>query len=422
MDEKEQDYSLHGEEEDDDVELDDSMDEEDSELDDISETELEEMAASTRRSLFMVQMQLANQQGTEVETIEIDKRSPAERWQDWLSNLQRGKVLKIVDSDAHDMSMDKAPQQSSIFHELTNAIIVHTGLTHVILGGAFLRCFREKLSNLYEAIWTKHCHTLTYLKLGSDDHDPANLDLSSLLKAFNGRLDQMNLTEMELVCFSLDNKEVVTLLQTVLRGASKMKQLNLLGIHVSESAKVAGLMDPILETAAQIKSLDECRLSCTSSSSLTLLTTTCLAKAMESKPKWWRLGFDGLGLHDSHCQVIAQAMSNQSCKAGDLLSLTRNPAITQEGFQKLFSILFQKQRMGLVKVDDQTWQANFDLVRSMNNLHGRLTFFEGGIYASRIRWIEWLAQLSKINWEDEKHIQNYLWFTILERPDFVTGP
>ena len=94
--------------------------------------------------------------------------------------------------------------------------------------------------------------------------------------------------------------------------------------------------------------------------------------------------------------------------------------------------------MGLIKVDDKNWEGQFDLVRSMNNLHNRLDFVvslpdsAGTVprargqykakcsFASREKWMEWLAKLGTgLAWEDDKHRINYLWFTLLEKPEFI---
>eukprot|EP00527_Entomoneis_sp_CCMP2396_P007964 CAMPEP_0198151416 /NCGR_PEP_ID=MMETSP1443-20131203/55532_1 /TAXON_ID=186043 /ORGANISM="Entomoneis sp., Strain CCMP2396" /LENGTH=431 /DNA_ID=CAMNT_0043817065 /DNA_START=52 /DNA_END=1344 /DNA_ORIENTATION=+ len=401
----------------DDDSLDDSDDDSDAELDNISMGELEEMAAITARSLFMVQMQLANRNAAEAEgNLATDSRGPIEKWQELLANLNKVKVLKITDADTRDMTIDDLKKTNPVLDGLLAAIRQHSGLTHVILEGAFLKSFQDKQRILYQAIWTTHCRTLTYLKLGSKSSPPSILDISSLLSILkaptgpNGSV-QMNLTEIELSSFSIQSAEHVHSLQAALGHGSKLKQINLLGIQIAPESKSVGLIDELLRTVAGLSALDECQFSCVESSPAPLISSSCLSEALAKKPKWWRLGLDGVGLNDEHCRTIAKAMSNDTCKAGDLLSLARNPSITNAGFSELFSVLFQKQRMGLVKVDDSAWQANFDLVRSMNNLHGRLLYLEerSGSYASRLRWLDWLAKLSQITWEDEAHKVNYLW-------------
>mmetsp|Transcript_19306 Transcript_19306/g.41530 ORF Transcript_19306/g.41530 Transcript_19306/m.41530 type:complete len:514 (+) Transcript_19306:108-1649(+) len=462
-------------------------DDSDAALDDLSISELEEMAASTQRSLLMVQMQLAQQEQQNQQqqqqrqqqrqqqqqqrqqflqqqqqqlqhqnqnqpvVTSPPQKSPQEQWQDYLAHFSRVKVLKLTDAMVADMmpptTNDNGDNNSNndnnemiprMLQQLHTAIDQHgAGITHVILGTQFLArtvVQQQQLYSLLNKIWKRHGATITYLKLGSEDDaaDPSVLGLSTLFSVLLPNNDDketstttttFNLTELELASFCVRSKEHIASLQTILNRAPKLKQLNLVGVVVSlEGDELKGLVDPLFSEAGQAPALDECRFTCTQSSTAAepLLSATCLKEMLQAKPKWWRLGMDGLGLRDEHCRVLAAAMGdNANCKAGDLLSLTRNPHITNEGFHQLFSVLFQKQRMGLVKVDNLQWQANFDLVRSMNNLHGRLGFFEAGAYASRIHWIQWLAQLSQITWEDDAHKTNYLWFTILERPDFV---
>ncbi|KAL7565070.1 hypothetical protein ACA910_005080 [Epithemia clementina (nom. ined.)] len=473
---------------DDDEELDssdeDDEDDEDAELDDISETELEEMAASTQRSLFMVQMQLANQRAAEEEAqrnagiMEIEEEeeeqanvNPLDRWQDFVDAIARSKVFKVTDADCKDIIIKNIaanhlhPMQvvSDLMATITSPQA--SGFTHIMVGGEFLNVIKDQQRNLFQALWARHCSTLTYLKIGTNTTSKGLppvaqgiLDVESLFtilkmpppplqlqpqqpfvqplpspsSQFNhsGANSSLLLTEMELCHITITSSDQIVSMVEVLNCATSLKQLNLLGLEVGcdtlyqhqrqQQYQQGGLiLDPILAAVAELPQVDECRISCRAPSSIPLISSSCLAQVLAVKPKWWRLGLDGVGLEDQHCQVLAQAMSHEYCKAGDLLSLTMNPAVSSLGWHQIFDVLFQKQRMGLVKVDDKSWQATFDLVRSMNNIHGRLNFLESGTYTSRERWIEWLAKLSQISWEDEAHKANYLWFTILERPDFV---
>jgi hypothetical protein len=133
-----------------------------------------------------------------------------------------------------------------------------------------------------------------------------------------------------------------------------------------------------------------------------------------------RLALDGLGLDNRHIQVLANALkASPTCKMGDLLSLKENPKLTDYG--TLVNICSCKARMGSVLVDDPSWVATFDLVRSLNNLHRRLDYAvpETGGYPNRSKWVDWLSVVSNLQWEDDAHIVNYLWYTLLEKPDFI---
>jgi len=178
------------------------------------------------------------------------------------------------------------------------------------------------------------------------------------------------------------------------------------------------------------------------------ITPHALSALLQYKKKWWRLTLDGLGLQDEHLHVVTTMFRrDDTCKAGDLLSLERNPDISSSAYREFFEgCFFWKRRMGLIKVDDKAWEGQFDLVRSMNNLHNRLDYVvqesdtttaaitnttsqDGNndhyhqakcSFASQDKWIEWLAKLGTgLPWEDNKYRINYLWFTLMEKPEFI---
>ena len=213
---------------------------------------------------------------------------------------------------------------------------------------------------------------------------------------------------------------------TFLRQTPTLKQVNLLDFYLDPRLCVASALDPLLASAADMPTLDELRLcravdgTTVAASIPPLISPEAWQLLLTQKPKWWRLAMDGLGLDDRHAHVLADALrGSPQCKMGDLLSLQRNPRMTD--LDTLMRVCFCKQRMGEVSVDDHRWVETFHLVRSMNNLHNRLAYVmpESGGYLSRNRWIEWLAVLGNIGWQDEAHRVNYLWFTLLEQPNFV---
>jgi hypothetical protein len=183
----------------------------------------------------------------------------------------------------------------------------------------------------------------------------------------------------------------------------------------------AGAFDPVLYAARDANLLDELRLTLQGSPwPMPLISKTALEDLLLHKKKWWRLALEGVGLDDTHCDVLATLFKrDDACKVGDLLSLKSNPAIHQSGYKAIFSVFFNKQRMGMIKVDNAAWEAKFDLVRSMNNLHGRLDYLQKGVFQSRATWVEWLAKLGSLGWEDDKHKLNYIWYTLRERPEFI---
>jgi hypothetical protein len=104
---------------------------------------------------------------------------------------------------------------------------------------------------------------------------------------------------------------------------------------------------------------------------------------------------------------------------GDLLSLKENPKLTD--YATLINISSCKARMGYIQLDNPSWVATCDLVRSLNNLHRRLDYVvpETGGYPSKSKWIDWLSKISTLPWEDDTHKINYLWHTLLEKPEYI---
>jgi hypothetical protein len=153
-----------------------------------------------------------------------------------------------------------------------------------------------------------------------------------------------------------------------------------------------------------------------------LLRPTILQQMLTTKPKWWRLRLDGLALDDQHVQILAEALQSSSdCKMNDLLSLQKNPAISNAGLEKLYTVCINKQRMGLVLSDNESWVATFDLVRPLNNLHRRLEYRNGTQYKSRASWVDWITVCANLPWIGDARKVNYLWFTLLEQPGWINN-
>ena len=232
-------------------------------------------------------------------------------------------------------------------------------------------------------------------------------------------------TELELRGLCIYTQAHVDMLNLLVRRTTKLKQINLIDFDLSpELCQSPCCLDGLLEAAAGLCTLDELRL-CRRAELGTFVTNLVSPEAWQSlltqKPKWWRLAMDGMGLDDRHAHVLAEALrSSTQCKVGDLLSLRNNPNLSD--YKSIMDVCFCKQRMGEVTVDDPQWVATFHVVRSMNNLHRRLEYVvpETGGYPSRDRWIEWLSVLGNIGWQDDAHQVNYLWFTLLEQPNFVS--
>ncbi|CAB9502971.1 expressed unknown protein [Seminavis robusta] len=344
-------------------------------------------------------------------------------------------------------------------------------LTHAIIGTHMLRLLgHEGQTRLLLAIASHK--TLAFLQLKGITDPPTtaqnnNNSTTTVLSmpAVIGALDAYGtpaLNELELMGAAFPSLASIRQWSAILKQKrGSLRQVNLVGIEppptgveVGMASLAAGWLDPILlalaaPNAETATPLDELKLvgagtqqptRNTTAKSLPSITPQALSTLLQHKKKWWRLSLDGMGLQDEHLHVLTTMFRrDDACKAGDLLSLERNQGISSRAYEEFFEgCFFWKRRMGLIKVDDKDWEGQFDLVRSMNNLHNRLDFVvstrhntvtaanNNGHYkskcsfASRTLWVEWLAKLGTgLAWEDDKHRINYLWFTLLEKPEFI---
>jgi hypothetical protein len=361
------------------------------------------------------------------EPVPVETRTPQELWNNFIGEVSNSqtKVLKITDSCAEKYALET--QSETMTSQLSVAVASARGITHVILGNSVLKLLKKtgQQKILLSSIVRHHQESLTYVKLGSDnitDSSLFGLVASAILNPLNEYRDKLKLNEFEIRGLEIVSREDITSISEILLGGkASIRQLNLLGVDTGKAGQVS--FDPLIDAARQSTCLDELRIErigCFTRDNL--VSAESLNNLLLEKKKWWRLALCGLGLTDSHCHIMANLFSRDStCKVGDLLSLKNNPSMSQAGYADIFKVFFNKQRMGLIKVDDLEWERKFDLVRSMNNLHGRLQFVEEGALEDRGKWLEWLTKLGNLGWEDDKHKINYLWFTILEKPEFVRG-
>lgn len=361
--------------------------------------------------------------------VPVETRTPHQLWDDFIDEIStsRTKVLKITDACVEKYALDDSARIDMVASQLIRAISSVRGITHVILGNSVLKFLKKngEQKHILSTIIRDHYGSLTYVKLGSDDPSESSLfglEASAILDPLKEYRNQLKLNEFEIRGLEIKSQDDINCISDILIGGKdSIRQLNLLGLETDKAGQIS--FDPLLEAARQSTCLDELRIERIGSfAGGDFVSTKGLKCLLAKKKKWWRLGLCGMGLTDSHCHIMAELFSRDStCKVGDLLSLKNNPSISQLGYAAIFKVFFNKQRMGLIKVDDLEWERKFDLVRSMNNLHGRLQFVEDGALENRGKWVDWLAKLGNLGWEDDKHKVNYLWFTILEKPDFVRG-
>lgn len=362
-------------------------------------------------------------------------KSPQEKWDEFVQGIETctNASLKVTDelvSWVSETSNDT--ERTALIEKLCNDTIraSQSGfvLIHVILGRIFLSMLSsQQQEQLYRAIISKHAKTVTYWKLGSDDSTEAcGIPTTALLECMS-TADWPNLTELEIRGLELQTSAQVQLSLSFLKRAPQIKQFNLLGMVMSDAlVGNKGLFDPVVAHVATITSFDElqlCRSGVENDNRATLpplVSPAALDHLLSVKVKWWRMAFDGMAFHDQHVKIIGAALkASDACKMNDLLSLQNNPQVSSKGWDSLYSICVNKQRMGLVLSDDPSWVATFDLVRPLNNLHRRLEYMEDGTYRSREAWIEWLTVIGSLPWIGEARKLNYLWFSILQAPKLV---
>lgn len=401
-------------------------------------------------------MTMRHHGGDILDMLRADERTPRQRFDGFLENIRAGtKVFKITDqcvldynlvgtsrNDNNSQSGEEeeqlavaavavVEQQPLLVRELVDAVSSRTNaLTHCILGHEVFRLLGAVCQSQLLPAVTAH-ESLLFLKLGTDHSmQPGILDTPAILNALIKHATPQ-LAEMEFRGFALASTAQVQQLAQIVAGRTHiLRQLNLLGIQfpttLAAAATIttnAGFLDPLLAALQTVEPLDEVRcIGLGTAAPHSLVTVTALSNLLTVKKKWWRLVLDNMGLDDGHCQCMVQLFSrDDTCKAGDLLSVMDNPAISLASFKAMAALFFRKRRMGAVKLDNGgEWDAKFDLVRSMNNVHCRLDHILGdqGAYRNRFAWSEWLAKLNAVGWEDEKHKLNYVWFTLLEKPDF----
>jgi hypothetical protein len=418
-------------------------------------------------------------------------KTPRQKFEEFLEKIisSKSKVFKITDEDVLDYNLfavtatastattteqqllQQARQQEEqqqqhqlqqaplpLHQELVEAVSSSTGLTHAILGHKVLQLLGPTGQLAVLQACCRH-DSLLFLKLGTDHSMQTGiLCTSAILQALIANKTPV-LSEMEFRGVTLQNNaEVQQLVTCILQRTTILRQLNLLGLEFpnQQTQQVSvthchGFLDPLLNALSQVEPLDELKLiglGHPTHSTLppnSVITSHALRDLLQVKKKWWRLVLDGMGLDDGHCHVMVELFArDDTCKAGDLLSLQQNPAVSESAIKQMAALFFRKRRMGAIKVDctctsngnsgnggigdgssptttspHAEWEHKFDLVRSMNNLHSRMDYIDGGAFVERSKWVEWLAKLNKASWADDKHKLNYLWFTLLEKPDMI---
>jgi hypothetical protein len=145
------------------------------------------------------------------------------------------------------------------------------------------------------------------------------------------------------------------------------------------------------------------------------------------------LTLEGLGLDDDHCQAIAEhfAVHKDDGTSDRMLRnlwLRNNPAIGKEGYAALMGLLNRHHAtLYTIRVDDKSWEAQFDFVMNMNTEYGRGQFLEDGVFTSKAKWVDWLEWLDMNtsappkDSQEESRTVNFLFYSLLENPGFLSS-
>jgi hypothetical protein len=269
--------------------------------------------------------------------------------------------------------------------------------------------------------------------LPSETMRPSRALLDALPQLLSKGLNHLHLHGVQLN----NRRDVELLAQAVRVNTGSLRSLELKRVCNVDGA-IMGLLDPILLAISESHLPQNFALrgyaddpgvqNGPSLITAEALRLTCLKPATGGVGS---LGLTSLGLGDEHCKAIAEGlvgmvMSERPHKMFYLeLDLKCNPNIGEEGYIAILGLLNRNHRIrwaAVGLVDDFQWNATFNLVFRMNTRHGRGEFLRDGTFDSRTNWVNWLARLARLQDAeiDEATQLNYLWYTLLENPDFCS--
>jgi hypothetical protein len=233
--------------------------------------------------------------------------------------------------------------------------------------------------------------------------------------------------------FMRDQSEVELLADTVGAHGVSLRNFSLVGIF-SRGDENMGFLDPILHAVRKLPQqptdfmLTSIKNPVNGSSLITVQALRLfLQSAVDFNGEDQRcLHLINLGLGDEHCKAIAELLvKHDGAPEGALgqLRLEGNPAIGHDGCEAILGLLNREHWIGAVSVDNDIWQAKFDLVVEMNRKHGRGEYLRDGVFESQEDWLNCLERLAGVGENDETDDArrlNFLWYTLLEKPEYVS--
>jgi hypothetical protein len=322
--------------------------------------------------------------------------------------------------------------------ELLSALEVDRTLTTVIVGHTFLANLEEmEQRRVFRVILERP--SLSHFSVLGSSKSPESIHTSALLDTMAEGHSHLQIVTINNV--RLKNRFEVEQLASVLRArGGGFQELVLKGLVSIAVEHPPGFLDPLLEAMLSCHQpyyfllRGYARKDVYPSGRPSLVTPTTLRPFLEAythipKPYRCSMRLENLGFEDEHCKAIAEllaAMNDQyPGRALDDLWVRGNGEIGDEGYEALLGLLNRNHCIETIKVDDSSWQETLDLVLHMNTKYGRGAFMEDGVFAGKVRWVDWLAKLTNLPWtqdEAEEMLRaNALWYTLRNEPCFISN-
>jgi hypothetical protein len=361
--------------------------------------------------------------------------------------------------------------------EMLGALVdvdLFTDIRLVDLSYHFLTSIGPTLSN--EGDSTRHLRStlhaignlprLCFFKVEGLPGSPETINTRILLESmimFRNDLESLELRNIQL----RSSSEVQLLAEFLGSRSGALAKLSLKGLIPVISDDMAGFLDPILlamksPSRASYFIPPYFELSAgdgVSVSGVTLINVTALGRFLPcvnfNVGNKRELYLKGLGLGDSHVKLIVELMATvnprtlQGASVSLSLHLQSNPAIGLPGYEALLGMLNRRSDIEQIRVDDAGWTATYKMVVHTNTKHGRVEFMEGGVFPDKVAWMDWVIRLANVapaeemeedeeeaeeaeeaeegkDEEDEKQDfetrkLNYIWYTLLQKPDFISN-
>ena len=302
---------------------------------------------------------------------------------------------------------------------------------------------------IYQALAARYSSTMTDLHLGIELDGaygtyranglygiPTEPFLSTLVSTTWPRLTSFEVGGIEISC----TESLEHMVQFVQSISPALKTFYLLGIVVSPNMVTAygydngtpgeALLDPLLKAFGSCRQLSDLQLhrmvldnETEKMTRTPLFSSQALLHLIQAKQAWWRLTLDGMGLQDSHLEVLgSQLLSSKDYRVNIafFVSVRNNPRLSSTALASLYHICMNKREMCMVLSDDDNLNALMILVDPLNNFHKRLDYKdEDGNFPSVDQWFAWLQVLSNLRREDDAFKLNSIWVTLLEEPTMI---